>query len=83
MRCLLGSPVSFDINVTEFSKPDQSKATTDVREKAMLIQHVPLAHQYKAAQDLAQTLDNPLLPELCNLINKGKDKGIPIFDLKV
>jgi hypothetical protein len=82
MSSIEGS-LHFDVIINRYSKLPRVSRMKDTEKGAMKIQALPFALHYQRVQELAEAYNNPLIMDVCQIINNAKGLGIQLLELKV
>ncbi|KAI8580067.1 hypothetical protein K450DRAFT_239231 [Umbelopsis ramanniana AG] len=75
-------PLHVDVAINRHTKLPQVPRIKDTEEGAMKIQALPFALHNQRVQELVEAYKNPLILEICQIINSAKGLGIQPFELK-
>lgn len=79
----IGGSSHVDVAIRRYSKLPQVPRIKDTENGAMKLQAVPSDLHNKKIQELVEEYNNPLILDVCQIINNAKGFGIQLFELKV
>jgi len=82
MTSIEGS-LHLDVAINRYSKLPRVPRIKDTEKGAMKLQALPFDLHKKRIQELVEAYNNPLLLDVCQIINNAKGFGIQLFELKV